>query len=216
MGSLIGLGLSLLYLGIVLLIAIGLRHFKHELSRNFVHIMAANWWILVMIYVDNFAFVVASALVFVVINTLNVFYKWIPSILAHGKLEQWGAVYYSIALFLLAATTYFNLDLKMVGGVGILALGYGDGLASLVGQRFGRHPYTVFKGHKSLEGSLTMGVSTMVVLGLFFAFFKVSLPFMTLLSLAVIAMVVEALSPYGLDNLFVPLITALFYFICIF
>lgn len=216
MGLVTGLSLSLIYLGIILIIAFTLRHFKHNLSRTFIHIMAAHWWMIVMVYVDSYWFVLGASLLFLIFNSLNVIFKWIPFLIAKGKFEKWGAVYYSFSIVCLVATTYFTPELKMVGGVGILALGYGDGFASLIGQYFGKHPYTIFKGHKSLEGSLAMGLATLVSIAIFFYAFHVSIPIMTLFSIAALAMVVEALSPYGLDNVFVPLITALFYFICIF
>ena len=45
MNDYVGLALSFAYLGIVLFIAVKLEKQPYELSRKFVHIMSANWWL---------------------------------------------------------------------------------------------------------------------------------------------------------------------------
>jgi phytol kinase len=88
---------------------------------------------------------------------------------------------------------------------------WGDGLAALVGQRFGRHPYQLWGSQKSWEGSLTMALASIgVALGVlgWTAGWSTQVA-VTALAVAISATALETLSIYGLDNLTVPLGSAL-------
>jgi phytol kinase len=83
----------------------------------------------------------------------------------------------------------------------------GDGLAALVGQNFGQHPYKIFGSGKSLEGSLTMlGISFLVSL-IILSFINGINPPIILVSLltAIGATILETFSKLGIDNLTVPI-----------
>ncbi len=126
------------------------------------------------------------------------------SVAGHGL----GLVYYSIAWTVLA---YFFFDHPDVIAVGIMAMSYGDGLASLVGSKHGKRKFRIFGDEKSLEGSIAM------LLGCIVSFSAVSLYYHgsvspVLLPLAAFATFVEAVTPKGLDNLSVSILTAIVYF----
>ncbi|MEM2889938.1 MAG: hypothetical protein QW358_01130, partial [Candidatus Hadarchaeum sp.] len=98
-----------------------------------------------------------------------------------------------------------------VVGVGILAMSYGDGFASIIGVRFGRHSFQIFRDKKSLEGSLAMFLSTMPMLLVNATFYSlpITIRLLTVLSLVcLVATIVEMLTPRGLDNLTVPIIAS--------
>lgn len=213
MNSITGLFLSLAYLGIILWIAIKLEHLPKEFSRTFVHIMVSNWWIIATLYIHDFYLALSVPLVFIVFNALNIKFNWIPCINSKLRYGNWGTVYYALTVALLTWLTFSNPDLQVIGGVGILAMGYGDGFAAILGQRFGKHTFTIFKGTKSLEGSLAMFMTTLIVLILYIYNVSTLPSLLCLISLAFVATLVEAISPFGLDNIFVPLITSLLYFI---
>jgi uncharacterized protein (TIGR00297 family) len=98
----------------------------------------------------------------------------------------------------------------------MLVLGISDALAALVGTAFGgRHIEHMTKSRKTVEGSVAMFVSSMLILSASLFVFQGSFngglagkPFWMLLGLALllalIATAVEALLSYGLDNLFIP------------
>jgi phytol kinase len=94
-------------------------------------------------------------------------------------------------------------------------MAYGDGVAAIIGQFFGKHPYTIFKGHKTLEGSFAMFITSMLVIGIYQLFVYQSFNWMHIGSLALVATLVEAISPHGIDNLFIPMLVSLLYFILI-
>lgn len=94
---------------------------------------------------------------------------------------------------------------------------WGDGIAALVGQKWGKHPYSILGNNKTWEGSLAMtltcyGVST-IVLGFAYdwqwSVALVSFP------IAVVATILEAISPSGSDNLSVPIVSAALGFLLI-
>ena len=93
-------------------------------------------------------------------------------------------------------------------------MAYGDSAAALVGQRMGRWKYRLVT-EKSLEGSLTMFIASLLVLfvsGLYFSnlySFSVSGKLLSFLAVSVVVTVVEAVSPRGLDNIGVPFTGAL-------
>jgi dolichol kinase len=100
-----------------------------------------------------------SAVVFVVFNALNAVFNWIPAINSKNRYKNLGTVYYAISVTVLTHLTFMDPQLRIAGGLGILAMGYGDGLAAVIGQFFGKHTYSIFRGHKSVEGTLAMLIS---------------------------------------------------------
>jgi dolichol kinase len=131
-----------------------------------------------------------------------------------------GLVYYAIAWTILA---YFFFDSKEVIAIGILAMSYGDGFASLIGTKYGVRKFRIFKDEKSYIGTLTMFIFTffLIILALtYYQFFNQNiylsvdiLPWLLLIS--AISAIIEGLTPFGLDNLSVPLFTAVLYWIII-
>ena len=84
---------------------------------------------------------------------------------------------------------------------------WGDGLAALVGQRYGEHPYQVWGEKKSWEGSLAMCLVSYIVCATILGFVQGATPSTWLVSgiVAVLATALEAVSKYGIDNLSVPI-----------
>ena len=94
-----------------------------------------------------------------------------------------------------------------------LALALGDSLAAFVGQRRGRHALPVWGRRKTVEGSLAAALMTTVATTLALAITTSDL--VTLVTMAasvgLAVALTEAVSPWGLDNLTIPLaVLALF------
>ena len=101
----------------------------------------------------------------------------------------------------------FNGNNLWIVAMAIAALVYGDGFAALIGSKFGRIKYTIWGGEKSLEGSLAM---------FFYVALGYSLPtfnFWAVLGISAIATVCEAVSYGGIDNITVPGLTAILYYV---
>jgi dolichol kinase len=89
----------------------------------------------------------------------------------------------------------------------ILAVAWGDGAGEVVGRTLGKRSYTIFGNEKSLEGSIAVGMFSILALIIsvvwFTAFHLIStIPF--LLVIALVVVIVEAVSPKWSDNLFIP------------
>jgi phytol kinase len=216
MNDWIGLLISLTYLGVIILIATRIAHWPHEMSRTFAHILVANWWLIASLVIQSYWAAMVAPVFFVVFNALNSVFNWIPAINSKNRYKNLGTVYYALSVTALTHLTFMDPQLRIAGGLGILAMGYGDGLAAVIGQFFGKHTYSIFRGHKSVEGTLTMLISVIAVSALYLLWQVGVIDWPVVVFIAAIATGIEAISPYGLDNLFVPLMTALLYFIIIF
>jgi phytol kinase len=100
-----------------------------------------------------------------------------------------------------------------------MVMSWGDGMAALIGKRFGKHTFIYMGNKRSLEGSLAMFVTSLIVmLGIFASGHSLSASDIGVaIPVAVIAAMLEAFSPGGTDNLSVPLASAsLSYFLQIY
>lgn len=216
MSELIGLGLGFVYIGIILAISISMSKLPHEMSRTFSHIMVSNWWIIASLTMSSYWVVMAAPIFFVIFNTLNALFNWIPSINSNNRQRNFGTVYYAISVLFLTHIYFFDPTLRVAGGLGLLVMGYGDGFAAMIGQFFGKHTFSIFKGKKSIEGSMAMLVVSMIVVYAYLSYTTPAVSWSMVIVIPVLATLIEAIAPYGLDNLLVPLITALIYFVYIF
>jgi len=83
---------------------------------------------------------------------------------------------------------------------------WGDGLAALVGQRFGKHPYKIGGIQKSWEGSLTMAITSYFVCSAILLAVQGNIwqTWVIPIIVALAATAMEAFSKVGIDNLSVP------------
>ena len=179
-----------------------------EFTRKVVHIGTGNvillaWGLQIPLWVG-----VAASIFFAGIALLSYFFPLLPGIESVGR-KSWGTFFYAVSIGVLVAW-FWPLHLPQFAAIGILIMTWGDGLAALVGQRWGKHSYQIWGMKKSIEGSFTMtGVS-----GLITAIVLCTLPIPPLaiggiaLAVALTATILEAFSKLGLDNLTVPLGTA--------
>lgn len=141
--------------------------------------------------------------IFIFFNLIS-YKKNLVKSMGNKKMNRMGTVYYPVSL-LLAVIYAFVLDDKIIPGIGILILGYGDGLAAVIGNKY---KSKVIVDFKTVYGTLTMFIASFVVSFVMLLIFKnISIPYALLISLvlALFATVFELFSPYGLDNLTVPI-----------
>jgi phytol kinase len=89
---------------------------------------------------------------------------------------------------------------------------WGDALAAVVGRRVGRRHYTVLGSTRSVEGSMTMFLAGWVATSVALMLLGMGDPMTALWVSAVtafLAAIIEAVSPWGTDNLTVPAVSAL-------
>lgn len=215
MESIFGLLISILYIVIIIAISTRLTHLPFEFSRTFTHILVMNWWLIATFFIKDYWLAITAPILFVIFNTLNVIYNFIPAINTKRRDSNKGPIYYALAVFILTAATFHTPSFHIVGGIGLLVMAYGDGFAALIGQKYGTHTYTIFKGHKTFEGSFTMLVVSMIVITTYQYLQLGTVDFIQVFLLSLVATLVEAISPFGIDNLFIPILVSLLYFIMI-
>ncbi len=197
-----------LWIGLLLLVASLLNRFGNdnaEVVRKVVHIGTGNvilfaWWLHIPVFVGVGASILASIVTF-----LSYSFPILPGINSVGR-KSLGTFFYAVSIGILVAW-FWTINRPQYAALGILVMAWGDGLAALVGQRFGKHPYKIWENKKSWEGSGTMALVSLIVSGLIFLSVNGNnwQTWIVSLSVALVATILEAFSVYGIDNLTVPL-----------
>lgn len=204
--NIIGLIASFAFVIAVIAAAFILKRFTRisaEGVRKFIHILVSNWIFLLVFLFDDLRFAVIGPIAFICVNTVFV-YSGMGKYLGMGSRKRDnGLIYFPISLLILVLLLYRGVigDMDIIAAV--LIMGYGDGLAALVGSAYGRHKYSVLNSEKSWEGSAVMLIVAFIIAMLTGHTLPASL------LMAASAAFFEGVTPLGLDNITVPIITAL-------
>ncbi|MFM5981742.1 MAG: diacylglycerol/polyprenol kinase family protein [Sphaerospermopsis kisseleviana] len=176
-----------------------------EIIRKIVHIGAGNvillaWWFNIPAIIG-----ITSAILAGIITLLSYFFPLLPGINSVGR-QSLGTFFYAVSIGILVAC-FWHLHQPQYAALGILIMAWGDGLAALIGQRFGKHKYKLFGANKSWEGSLTMTFVSFLMTVLILLPTQGNSWEIWLISIivAIIATFLEAFSFLGIDNLTVPI-----------
>jgi len=202
--------LILLYLFLIFLISIVFQKYNKdskEIVRKIIHIGVGP-----LIPIAQFLKIDQnSALIFTGFVSLMVFinytYQLLPAI-EDVERKSYGTLFYCLSLFILIALFWDKDPYALITGFFIMT--FGDGLAGLIGKSFKSKTWNFFKQKKSLFGTVTMFLlSLIVVCSVGYAQQK-SLNF-NFFIIAFFATLLEQISVLGIDNLFVPIFSALFF-----
>lgn len=181
-----------------------------EASRKFIHILLSNIWIIYCIFIDILWVAAILPAVFIVINSLSYKFK-IFKTMEREQNDGFGTIYYAISILLVTIFSYLQAD-PMIGAAGMLIMGYGDGLAAVVGKRFRSKEYKIFGATKTIAGSITMYVVSLIISCIVFYIMGMEYFIIKAFITAIIAALLEAVSVKGLDNISVPImVTVLTY-----
>lgn len=208
----LGIIISYLYIGLVI---IGAKIFEKkgkEASRKFIHIMLGNWWIIAIYFFSNVWCAVLVPATFVVINYLS-YKKNLIKVMEREEQDGLGTVYYAVALLILAIVSFGIFKKPSLGLVPTLVMAYGDGFAAIIGKSIKSKKYKLSDTKKSFAGSATMFVISTFLIGGYLAFYHTGIFWRTahwptvtcLMGFAITA--IEAVSGKGWDNITVPLAT---------
>jgi phytol kinase len=224
-GDIVGLILSYIYaFGLLLIVeALGRQlSWPQHLTRKLIHIGAGMWTWGILYFFDHWYIGIIPFATFIVMNYL--FYRRQTFQQMDDEASSPGTVYFAFSitlLFTLFWRTGPALDRVPIALAAVMVMTWGDALAHLVGKRFGGHTYTFFRHTRSWEGT-----AAMVIFGALAMFLTLWLlpgsalsPNSTVLGptkaaimtafTITIASLAEGVSPSGLDNLSVPLVSAL-------
>lgn len=210
MNNIIGIILSYVFIVIIIIIAKFFEKIGKESSRKFIHIMLSNWWFLAMYFFDNVLYVSIVPLSFVIINYIS-YKKNLISVMEREENNEGGlgTVYYALSLFILSIFTFHIINKPEIGLCAILIMGYGDGLAAIIGKKVKSLSYKVGKTQKTLAGSCTMLLISFLITSFFLYSMNSNLWLLKSLFTAIIITILEAISIKGSDNITVPVFTCL-------
>lgn len=217
-GIAVSFGFVFGFIGIAQL-ALRRGHISPAITRKIVHIGVAHWWILAMIFFDRWEFAMVGPAAFIVINLASYLFRLFPAMEHEQRSRNLGTVYFPIALLACVMLTWAGPIPIWVGGMAILVLGWGDGLAAVVGEGRSSGLVKIFGNTKSIAGTVTMFVVTVTIVTVFVVLFgnpaspdvTVGALVVRVVATALVATLVELVTPFGLDNLSVPLVTMLFF-----
>jgi phytol kinase len=171
---------------------------KKELFRKGVHTLLAFGFIFLAQFgnkevILGFAFCVF--IMFVMVRALGVYvhFEGVPRV-------SYGEMFFALGVVVSIHVAWPHIVLFQIA---LLVLGLADPFAAIIGMRYGRKTYRVFGEKRSYVGS----TACFVVSGIIFLVFNIPVALAT--GVAVTVTIVEAVSPKGSDNVFMPLVTVL-------
>lgn len=186
------------------------RGYSVDFTRKFIHIAVGMWAYGTVLLFERRAFAVIPPLAFVLINALS-YWRGTFQAMETGEKGQLGTVYFPISF---AVIIWLLWDKPHLLVASLMPMTWGDALAAVVGLRIGQRCYTIAGSTRSLEGSVVLflisWVTTWVPLLLLG-----SNPLDPVAAVgaagvtALVAVFTEAVSPWGIDNLTVPAVSAL-------
>ena len=200
----------LLYLFSIFLISIVFKKYNEdsrEIVRKIIHIGIGP-----LIPIAQFLKINQnSALIFTGIVSLMVFinytYKLFPTI-EDVERKSYGTLFYCLSLFILIYLFWDKDPYALISGFFIMT--FGDGLAGLIGKSFDSKSWIFFKQKKSLFGTMTMFLTSLIVV-CSIGYAKQNSLNLNYFTIAFFATLLEQFSVLGLDNFIVPISSALFF-----
>ncbi|MFB2881106.1 diacylglycerol/polyprenol kinase family protein [Floridanema aerugineum] len=175
-----------------------------EKIRKVVHIGTGQvillaWWLEIPAWVGITASILAST-----VTLLSYKFPILPGINSVGR-KSLGTFFYALSIGILVAW-FWSIQQPQYAAIGILVMTWGDGLAALIGQKYGKHPYKIGGIQKSWEGSLTMTLVSFLVTSLILLAVQGNIwqTYVVSIAVALFATALETFSKLGVDNLTVP------------
>lgn len=175
-----------------------------ELSRKLVHILVGSF-VAFWPYIMSTNYIRLLSLSFLVVILTSLKFNIFKSIHSVGR-DSLGEIYFALSVGLI---TFINPS-HIVYTIALLNMSLADGLAALVGTYYGMNrKYKVYGRTKTVLGSLTFFIVSLLLILIFVDNTGHSFNLLYVV-LAGGLTLIENISPTGMDNLLVPLVTALF------
>jgi phytol kinase len=136
---------------------------------------------------------------------INYIFKIIPTI-EDVERKSYGTLFYCLSLFILISLFWDKDPYSLITGFFIMT--FGDGLAGLVGKTFNSRSWFFLKQKKSLIGTLTMFLTSLIIVSSL-GYAKQNSLNLDYFTIAFIATLLEQISFLGIDNFIVPILSAL-------
>lgn len=220
----LGFGITYTYVAI-LLISIELLHLRfkipQKITRKIIHICAGMWVFAILYFFKNWQIGILPFATFIISNYLLYRYRLVKSM--DSETSSPGTIYFAVSITILFALFWRpteSIDNVHIATAGVMAMTWGDALAALIGQNFGKHQYKIGNSVRSWEGSAAMFVASTTAIFLVLWLLPGSplaalIPVLSINQVIIAALIggicatfMEAVAPHGIDNLTVPIITS--------
>ena len=194
-----------LWIVIILLIAVLCKRYfpkKEELSRKIIHIGTGPVILLAWLFdvPKNIAFF--TAFLITIALGVNYQYRLLPAI-EDIERKSFGTIAYGISITLLLLLFWPHYASSVC--IGVLSMAFGDGLAGLIGRSVKSPKWSILDQTKSIVGTLTMGSVVAITTSIVSSTNNLGIQPLEILVISVIATFLEQISPFGIDNLTVPI-----------
>ena len=196
------------WITIVLLTAVASRKFfpkQKELSRKIIHIGTGPVIPLAWILKISSTLAIPVASIITLGLLINNRLRLLPAMEDVNR-QSYGTVAYGLSITYLLVFLWPENAPAVCAGV--LVMSFGDGLAGLIGPKVRSPDWRIFSQRKSIAGTITMALTTMIVLLWITIISGISINPLFLLAITCIAVALEQVGPWGIDNLTVPIAVA--------
>ena len=198
----------LLYLFSIFLISIVFKKYnegRKEIVRKIIHIgIGPLIPIAQFLKIDQNSALIFTGIVLLMV-LINYTYKLFPTI-EDVERKSYGTLFYCISLFILIYLFWDKDPYALITGFFIMT--FGDGLAGSIGKSFNSKSWIFFKQKKSLFGTGTMFLTSLIVV-YSIGYAQQNSFNLNYFTIAFLATVIEQFSLLGIDNLIVPVSSAL-------
>ena len=204
--------LELLYtFFIVILMDYAVRHgLSQDVSRKIVHMWAGGLVIFWFFYTSSYGMYIflTTPAIWVLLLVYTALTRGpedptVRSMTRTGNPRELllGVLFFPLMIIIITIIGYRTIE----GVVAIASVGFGDGIAPIIGKYYGAHKYRLLGREKSLEGSLSVYLGTVVSSLLLSQVFFGVWDSMRIFLASLVAVLLEAISPRDVDNFIVPL-----------
>ena len=203
---------------ILFLIDILKKKFKcsEETSRKLIHILVSLSWIIMFYCFENTWHLMIPPITFVILNYIS-YKKDLFSMMERKDKSKnsFGTVYYPMSMVVLSICSMVDKRFLLPCGIGMFCMAFGDGLAPYFGQKFKSYAFKLLGNSKTLFGSLTVFICSLIVAIIFSLLFNLNFGISEILLISLCSTIFELIGIKGLDNIILPIGVAIVSYIFI-
>ncbi len=175
---------------------------KKELSRKIIHIgtgpvIPLAWWLNL-----SKEIVIPVSIVITIALLINYHIKLLP-VIEEVQRQSYGTIAYGVSITLLFILFWPNKAAAVTAGV--LMMAFGDGLAGLIGRQIKSPSWKIWGQTKSIAGTATMAITGLIILTLLSKVIGLPIYPLKIIYVTFLAVGLEQISFWGIDNLTVPI-----------
>lgn len=181
-----------------------------ETSRKIVHIFVSFTWIIMIYFFGDSWHLIVPPATFVILNYLSYKKDTFKMIERKNKSKaSLGTVYYPISMVILSILTIIDKRFIVPYGIGMFCMAFGDGLAPYFSQKYKSYEFKILGLKKTVSGTLTVFLCSLLVILAFTLCFNAPLSILAIIIISLSASILELIGTEGLDNLTLPIGTAI-------